>query len=212
MPIARVFPFVFSSYFTIIEPIRMSLPKSDLDQIIYYMCSGNGVGLQKYQNNVIISASTSKQFFWSVYHKNDRIKSNLTYRKVRSIWTFAKLHKFRQSKSKVSFCVQCTMMQLIQELITLQNFSVQSCFSQFLWFVSLKCVSLKCWFKGQIISKIHLSLPNACKLMCFNRNINRNRAVKVLECDYLLVQCWVKLTLRAYCPNTYIYILWVKQR
>ena len=164
VPSARVFPFVFSSYFTIIEPIRMSLPKSDLDQIIYYMCSGNGVGLQKYQNNVIISASTSKQFFWSVYHKNDRIKSNLTYRKVRSIWTFAKLHKFRQSKSKVSFCVQCTMMQLIQELITLQNFSVQSCFSQFLWFVSLKC-----WFKGQIISKIHLSLHT--KRVCFDRNI-----------------------------------------
>ena len=38
-------------------------------------------------------------------------------------------------------------------------------FSQFLCFFSLKC-----WFKGQIISRIHLSLPNAYKLMCFDRN------------------------------------------
>ena len=60
---------------------------------------------------------------------------------------------------KVSFLVQCTKMQLI----TLQNFNIQTCFSQFLWFFSLKC-----WFKGQIISIIHLSLPKAYKLMCFD--------------------------------------------
>ena len=38
--------------------------------------------------------------------------------------------------------------------------------------------SLKCWFKGQIISRIHLSLPNAYILRCFDRNINGNRDVK----------------------------------
>ena len=31
--------------------------------------------------------------------------------------------------------------------------------------------------------------------MCFDRNINGNRDVKFLECDYLLVQLCVKLTL-----------------
>ena len=34
----------------------------------------------------------------------------------------------------VSFFIQCTKMQLI----TLQNFNIQTCFSQFLWFFSLK--------------------------------------------------------------------------
>jgi len=87
---------------------------------------------------------------------------------------------------KVSFFVQCTKMQLI----TLQNFNIQTCFSQFLSFFSLKC-----WFKGQIISRIHIGLPNAYKLMCFDRNINGNRDVKFLECDYLLVQRCVKPTL-----------------
>ena len=38
-------------------------------------------------------------------------------------------------------------------------------------------------------------MPNAYKLMCFGRNINGNRDVKFLECDYLLVQWCVKLTL-----------------
>ena len=31
--------------------------------------------------------------------------------------------------------------------------------------------------------------------MCFDKNINENRDVKFLECDYLLVQRCVKLTL-----------------
>ena len=31
--------------------------------------------------------------------------------------------------------------------------------------------------------------------MCFDKNINGNRDVKSLECDYLSVQRWVKLTL-----------------
>ena len=33
--------------------------------------------------------------------------------------------------------------------------------------------------------------------MCFDRNINGNKNVKFLECDYLLVQQCVKLTLAA---------------
>ena len=46
-----------------------------------------------------------------------------------------------------------------------------------------------------MISRIHLSLPNAYKLMCFDKNINRNRDVEFLECDQLLVQLFGKLTL-----------------
>ena len=45
------------------------------------------------------------------------------------------------------------------------------------------------------MSTIHLGLPNAYKLMSFDRNINGNRDVKILECDYLSVQRFVKLTL-----------------
>ena len=75
--------------------------------------------------------------------------------------------------NKVNFFVQSTKMQLI----TLQNFNIQTCFGQFFWVFSLKC-----WFKGQMISRTHLSLPNAYKLMCFDRNINGNWDVKFLEC------------------------------
>ena len=78
------------------------------------------------------------------------------------------------SYAKVSFFCECTKMQLI----TSQNFNIQTCFSQFLWYFILKC-----WFKGQKISRIHLSLPNAYKLMCLGRNINGNRDVKFLWCD-----------------------------
>ena len=72
---------------------------------------------------------------------------------------------------KVSFFLQCSKMQIIP----LKKFNIQTCFFQFLWFFRLKC-----WFKGQIISRIHLSLPNAYKLMYFDRNINGNRDVKFL--------------------------------
>ena len=91
--------------------------------------------------------------------------------------------------TKVSLFVQC----IKKQLITLQNFHIQYCFSQFLWFCSLKC-----WFKGQIISRIHLILPNAYKLMCFDKTTNGNRDVKILECDYLLLQWCVKFTLEPY--------------
>ena len=92
----------------------------------------------------------------------------------------------KHNLSKVSFFVQFTKTQLI----TFQNVNIQTFFSQFLQFFSLKCSS-----KGQIISRIHLGLSNACKLMCFGRKINGNRNVKFLECDYLLVQRCVKLSL-----------------
>ena len=72
---------------------------------------------------------------------------------------------------KVSFFGQCSKVQLIP----LQKFIIKTCLIQFLWFFRLKCC-----FKGQIISRIHLSLPNAYKLMCFDRNINGNRDVKFL--------------------------------
>ena len=74
--------------------------------------------------------------------------------------------------TKESFFVQC----IKKQLITLQNLNIEACFSQFIWFFSLKCC-----FKSQIVSQIHLSLPNAYKLMCFDRNINGN--VNFLEYD-----------------------------
>ena len=49
-------------------------------------------------------------------------------------------------------------------------------------------------------SRIHQILPNAYKLMCFDRNIYGNRDVKSLECDYLLVQQCVKLNLEILSP------------
>ena len=87
---------------------------------------------------------------------------------------------------KVSFFVQC----IKKQLITPHNFNIQTCLSHFLWFFSLKFC-----FKGQIISRICLILPNAYKLMCFDRNINGKRDVKFLEYDYLRLQQCKKLTL-----------------
>ena len=46
------------------------------------------------------------------------------------------------------------------------------------------------------MSRIHISLPNAYKMMLFDRNVNGNRDVKFLEFDYLLVQQSGKLTLK----------------
>jgi len=88
--------------------------------------------------------------------------------------------------NKVRCLYQCSKMQFI----TFQNFHIQTWFSQFLWFFSLKC-----WFKGQMMSKIHLSLPNAYKLMCFDRNVNGNRDVKFLECDKWSLHWYKNLTL-----------------
>ena len=94
-----------------------------------------------------------------------------------------------EEKCKVSFFVQW----IKKQLITLQNFNIQTCFSQFLWFFSLRF-----WFKGQIIFRIHVIMPNAYKPMCFDRNIIGNKDAKFLDCDYLLVQRSVKLTLGCY--------------
>ena len=88
--------------------------------------------------------------------------------------------------AKVIFFVQCIKKQLIIH----QNFNIQTSFSQFLWFFSLKF-----GFKGQMVSRIHLILSDAYKLTGFDRNISGNRNVKFLECNYLLVQQCVKLTL-----------------
>ena len=65
------------------------------------------------------------------------------------------------------------------QIFPIKNFNVKTCFIQFLWFFRLKC-----WFKGHIISRIHLSLHNAYKLMCFDRNINGNRDDKFFGWDY----------------------------
>ena len=56
--------------------------------------------------------------------------------------------QWHKTISKVSFFVQC----IKKQLITLQNFNIQPCFRQFLWFFSLKC-----WFKDQILPRIHLA-------------------------------------------------------
>ena len=126
---------------------------------VWQQMGGNQVDhlLKRYTNNKIL-------VYWI----------NVKARLIIPICWVARLEFIMIGLSTVSFFVQCTKMQLI----TLQNFNIQTYFSQFLWFFSLKC-----WFKGQIISRIHLSLPNAYKLMCFDRNINGNRDVKFLECD-----------------------------
>ena len=73
--------------------------------------------------------------------------------------------------SKVSFFGLCSKMQIIP----IKNINIKKVVLQFLWFFRLKC-----GFKGQTISRIHLSLHNAYKLICFDRNINGNRDVKFL--------------------------------
>ena len=95
---------------------------------------------------------------------------------------------FQQSDFKINFGRWSGILN--HYVIPLKNFNIKTCFLQFLWFFRLKC-----WLEGQIISRIQVSLPNAYKLMCFDRNIKGNRDVKFLECDYLLVQRCVKLTL-----------------
>ena len=87
---------------------------------------------------------------------------------------------------KVSFFGQCSKMQLIP----IKKFIIKTWFIPFLWFFRLKC-----WLKGQMISRIHLSLPNAYKLMCFDRNINGNRDDKFFDWDYWSLHWWKKTTL-----------------
>ena len=102
--------------------------------------------------------------------KVPREQNSIKLNEMTKIFLCARLFCRIISYPKVSFFVQFTKTQLI----TFQN-NIQTCFSQFLWFFSLKS-----WFKGPIISRIHLSPPNAYKLMCFDRNIIGNRDVKFL--------------------------------
>jgi len=87
----------------------------------------------------------SEKYFWR------SIVINLLIPYPRSIprphWLKSEFLEINIQFHKVSFFVQCTKMQLI----TLQNFNIQTWFSQFLSFFSLKC-----WFKGPMISRIHL--------------------------------------------------------
>ena len=55
-------------------------------------------------------------------------------------------------------------------------------------------------------------MPNAYKLICFDRNINGNRDVKILECYNLSVQRCVKLTLLVNCSLWWstLYLIWNK--
>ena len=97
------------------------------------------------------------------------------------------------------------------KIIPIKNFNIKTCFIQFLWFFRLKC-----WFKGQIISRIHLSLPNAYKLMCFDWNINGNRDDNFFDWDYWSLHWPKKLTLEVSAifllmfgyRNIVVYIKW----
>ena len=101
--------------------------------------------------------------------------------------------------AKVSFFGQCSKMQIIP----IKIFIIETCFIQFLWVFRLKC-----WFKGQIISRIHLSLPNAYKLMCFDRNINGNRDDKFFDWDYWSLHLPKKLTLDKLLESTLSKYVW----
>ena len=111
------------------------------------------------------------------WHEDFEIYASLIFR-----WDLMEKNR----KPRVSFFGQWSKMQLI----SLQNFIIKTCFIQFLWFFRLKC-----WLKGQIISRIHLSLPNEYKLICFERNINGNRDDKFLEWYYWPLHWPKKLTL-----------------
>ena len=64
---------------------------------------------------------------------------NQTYKKY-ELWKNNN-HYVNHNFTKVSFFIQCTKMQLI----TLQNFNIQTCFSQFPWVFSLKCWNFEMW-------------------------------------------------------------------
>ena len=92
---------------------------------------------------------------------------------------------FPRASKAVFFC-QCSKMQLI----SFKKIIIKTCFIQFLWFFRLKC-----WLKGRIISRIHLSLPKEYKLMYFSRNNVGYRDDKFFEWYYLSLQWPKKLTL-----------------
>ena len=98
-----------------------------------------------------------------------------------------------KSITNVSFFGLCSKMQIIP----IKKLNIKTCFIQFLWVFWLKC-----WFKGQMISRTHLGLPNECKLMCFDRNINGNKDVKFLI--GIIVHCTDQRNL------LYIIYLWIQ--
>ena len=87
--------------------------------------------------------------------------------------------------SKVSFFGTCSKMQIIP----IKNLNIKKVVPQFLWFFRLKC-----WFKGQIISRIHLSLPNAYKWCVL---IEKSMEIGMLnfDWDYWSLHWWKKATL-----------------
>ena len=138
--------------------------------------SKKGTALNKHVTFEILSKDYLK---WYVFHK--KLTLSCRWKILRStnpetpkVWLFI----------KVSFFGQCTKMQLI----TSQNFNIQTCFNLFLW-----CFRLKGWFKGQIISRIHLSLPNAYNLMCFDRNcfsLQISFSTRWMCCLFLIVRIY----------------------
>ena len=99
-------------------------------------------------------------------------------------WNTADLVIFPKTSCfvKVSFFVQC----IRKQLITLQNFNIQICFSSFLSFFNLKF-----WFKGQIISRIHLMHTNLCVLIEISMKIGMLNFWSVIIC--LCNEAWNSL-------------------
>ena len=99
----------------------------------------------------------AKRTLWQdVFARSDKNSPKFSFVKITiqllvSKWQLSLQLDLTRKKvsSKVSFFIQCIKMQLIR----LQSFNIQTYFSQFLWFFSLKC-----WFKGQIISTVPLSI------------------------------------------------------
>ena len=93
-----------------------------------------------------VSQTVSPVTWWEEVRSSEWHKSTQRRPAVRYclIFEFKATFMFSTTKVKVSFFVQC----IKKQLITLQNFHIQTCFSQFLWIFRLEC-----WFKGQIISR-----------------------------------------------------------
>ena len=112
-----------------------------------------------FAQNISYTEKNSSNILWTTtqiyFEHNPTLHVLLTWLKPLSRFEF-QFQCAYNAFTKVSFFVQCTKVQLI----TLQNCNIQTFFSQFLWFFSVKC-----WFKGQIISRIHLSLPNVYSVL-----------------------------------------------
>ena len=78
---------------------------------------------------------------------------------------------YRDSPVKVRCLYQCSKMRFI----TFQNFYIRTCFSQFLWFFSLKC-----WFKWRIGSQTSTE----------GRGKNEKKKIFLLGFKYTLRTCF----------------------